>query len=87
MYNYKEIKPKLFTEEMQSIFLKIRDRVHKLITESGAAKMSKILQGFSGRDMWELMACVDRLVELGEIEEISYEDISGQKRIFVGLRK
>jgi len=81
MYDYQKLKPKLFTEELQVTFLRIRERAHKLIGESGAARMGKIIKGFGG-DVWELMACVDRLVELGEISEVAYGDVSGQNRIF-----
>ena len=45
--------------------------------------MSKAIQGVSG-DSWESMACVDRLVELGEIIEItSNMNVMSQDRIFV----
>lgn len=84
MYDYEKIRPKLFTEELQDKFLGIRDRAHKLINESGAATMGKIITGFGG-DVWELMACVDRLVELVEIIEISYGEVIGQNRIFMAV--
>jgi hypothetical protein len=32
---------------------------------------------------WFMMACVDRLVELGEIKEVLRDNIAGQYRIFV----
>jgi hypothetical protein len=82
MYDYKKIRPILFTEEMQGTFLGIRARTHKLINESGAAKMDKIIKEFGGI-VWNLMACVDRLVELEEISEAFYMDCKGQDRIFI----
>lgn len=82
MYSYYKTKSALFTEEIQSRFLQIRDRAHKLLDTSGAASMSLILAGVDG-DNWENMACVDRLVELGELREISYGEVAYQNRIFV----
>ncbi len=81
-YDYKEIKPKLFIEAHQKLFLEIRDRVHRFLDETGVAKMGFILNGSSG-DSWVMMACVDRLVELGEIKEVFHGDCVGQDRIFV----
>lgn len=86
IYNYEKIKPTLFTEENQQIFLEIRDIVHKLLKEAGVVKMGSIMNKQLG-DSWERMACVDRLVELGEIEEIHCGDCAGQDRIFVKVKK
>ena len=82
-YNYKEIKPKLFIEAHQMLFLEIRDKVHKFLSETGEAKMGFIIQGLCG-DSWMMMACVDRLVELGEIKEVfPQRACAAQDRIFV----
>ena len=81
-YNYEKEKPKLFIEAHQRLFLEIRDRVHGFLDETGVAKMGFILQGSSG-DSWVMMACVDRLVELGEIKEVFHGDCVDQDRIFV----
>lgn len=43
--------------------------------------MDKVIIADSG-DSWFLMACVDRLVELGEIREIT-KHAPGQCRVFV----
>lgn len=83
MYNYERMKPTLFLEVMQETFLKIRDKTHRLIDESGAVKMSHIINGFGGIDSWSLMACVDRLLELKEIQEVSYGMVMGQNRLFM----
>ena len=86
MYNYEEQKPELFTENMQETFLAIRDKTHRLIDQSGAAKMGHITDAFGAIDIWSLMACVDRLVELKEISEILYGgviEVIAQNRIFV----
>lgn len=80
-YNYQTEKPKIFTEEWQSRFLKIRDNVMKHIASAGCVRMDKAINIISGSD-WTRMACVDRLVELNEIIEITDESSYGQYRIF-----
>ena len=82
MYNYYEEKHKMFTEVGQVSFLKVRDAAKRLLEEAGAFKMYCVLKGISG-DSWELMSYVDRLVELGEIREITGEEVAGQYRVFV----
>lgn len=82
MYNYQKEKHRIFTEEGQEMFLKIRDKAHRLIEQSGAVTMQKVISGISGVS-WVQMACVDRLVELKELKEITGENTSGQNRVFV----
>jgi hypothetical protein len=82
-YNYITQRPFVFTEEGQVDFLKIRDNAKKLISKAGAATMEKIMLVTSG-DVWNQMACVDRLVELGELQEIKNTISSaGQHRLFI----
>ena len=85
MYKYEEIRPKLFTDEGQRKFLKVRDRVFRILEASGAIRMQEAISG-TGGDSWELVACIDRLVELQELREIiqPYPTI-GQNRIFVRM--
>lgn len=71
-YNYERQKKELFTDEGQRMFLKIRDRVHALLKKAGAFRQQEAISG-SGGDSWTMIACIDRLVELGEIEEIPRE--------------
>lgn len=83
MYVYEELKPSLFTERGSVRFMAIRDKAKKLISESGAARLQEIISG-SGGDSWEMLACVDRLVELGEIREVTDKrQVAGQHRVFV----
>lgn len=83
MYNYQEVKPRIFTEQGQVMFLAIRDRTHQLLKLAGAARMQEIMTATAG-DAWHMLACVDRLVELGEIREITNRhDVMGQHRVFV----
>ena len=85
MYKYDEQGHHVFAPENQKMFLSIRDRAHKLIHQAGVARMDKIIAGEVGVS-WVMMACVDRLVELGEIHEIDVSGIAGQYRMFTDLR-
>lgn len=83
MYKYEELKPQLFTEEGQVKFLGIRDNVNKLLNTAGAVRLQEAIRGASG-DSWLMLACVDRLVELGEIKEVTENlNVAGQHRVFV----
>ena len=81
MYDYFKEKHKIFTEENQVNFLKVRDQAHKLLKEAGAFMLFSACKGVSG-DTWTMMAYVDRLVELKEIREIT-SNVAGQHRVFV----
>jgi len=82
MYNYQTERSKIFTEEGQRIFLAVRDRANELIVQAGAVSMQHATTVGSG-DSWFLMACVDRLVELKELREITGPNTAGQDRVFV----
>ena len=74
MYEYEKIKPELFLEENQKLFLAIRDQVHRKIKISGAVTMNRAIElpeGIGAAGGWQMMACVHRLAELGEIKEIT----------------
>lgn len=85
MYNYQEQRKNVFTEQGQEVFLKIRDCAKALLAQSGAFMMSHVLRVATG-DSWLLLACVDRLVELGEIREITTANVAGQHRVFVSSK-
>ncbi len=83
MYDYKKERSKLFTEEGVVLFTKIRDRVVRLLRESEAFTSGAAVRGATG-DTWMTLACVDRLVELGEIKEVTDPTrVRGQDRVFV----
>ena len=83
MYNYETEKPKILTDEGQKRFLKTRDYVNALLDRSGAVMMGDAMGGpDSPCSSWEAMAYVDRMVELGEIEEVGAPASCGQARIF-----
>lgn len=83
MYEYQTERPKLFTDEGQRMFLIIRDRVQRRLKDAGAVRMQEAISGTTG-DTWQMLACVDRLVELGELRELTeHGRVPGQYRVFV----
>ena len=83
MYNYEEQKPRLFTDDGQRMLLQIRDRINKHLDNAGACRMQEAISGTCG-DSWMMLACVDRMAELGEIYELAYpQKVAGQHRVFV----
>lgn len=84
-YNYQEHRALVFSEEGQRMFLSIRDKANRLLKDAGAARMQEIISGQCG-DSWAMLACVDRLVELGELRELTALTpgyTPGQYRVFV----
>lgn len=84
MYRYEDERHKLFTDDGQRLFLKVRDHVHECLKMSGAVTMGKATAG-SG-DSWTLLAAVDRLVELEELTEVMRVGCAGQDRVFVARK-
>ena len=84
-YSYQHERPWAFSEEGQVQFLAIRDRINRLLTLAGACRMQEITLHQTGSS-WQMIACVDRLVELGEIREITNGDVCGQHRVFVRMK-
>lgn len=83
-YNYATQKPNLFTEDGQVMFLKIRDAAKALLETSGAVTSDKLISAAGTGSNWDTLACVDRLVELGELLEVPNPHSSaGQHRIFI----
>lgn len=80
-YVYEDVRPFVFTESGQVMFLEIRDRAARLLSDAGAVRCQELLRGTVG-DAWSMLACVDRLVELGELREIPQSNIAGQHRVF-----
>ncbi len=84
MYNYKEQRNKIFTDEGQKDFLKLRDKVNKLLDISGAFMIENVLGVNVNTDM--TLTCIDRMVELGEIIEIKRDGVFAQHRVFIRNR-
>ena len=68
-YNYERERPDVFTEDGQVMFLGIRDTVKRLLRESGAFMMQNAWANQTGSS-WTMVACVERLEELGEIKRV-----------------
>lgn len=85
MYRYGDLKPKLFSEEGCVMYVQIRDRVRHLLSVAGAVSMGAAIRESTG-DSWMMLACVDRMAELGEIREVTGPNVAGQDRVFVGVR-
>lgn len=81
MYDYNHEKAALLTDKGQRQFLKVRDHVQHLLAEAGAFMMQNAWKPICA-DSWFMLACVDRLVELGEIRELPY-NAAGQHRVFI----
>lgn len=86
MYSYGTQKQNLFTDDGQRMFLAIRDTTQRLLKTAGACRCQEMIANCGGGDTWTMLACVDRMVELGEISEITGRDVCGQYRIFVSAR-
>lgn len=85
MYQYEKERDKVFTDEGQRMFLRIRDCFRNRIQQAGCVRLQEGISNAGGGDSWTMLACVDRLVELGEIREISQAGVAVQHRIFVGV--
>lgn len=85
MYKYSELKQNILTDDGQKLFLAIRDKTQRLLKLSGAVRCDEMITGNSGSS-WDMLACVDRMVELGEIREITTGNVAGQHRVFVSAR-
>lgn len=87
-YSYFDEKPKLLTDEGQRILLRVRDRARQLIKTAGAVRQAELFRDAIGSsDSWQDIACVDRLVELGELEELVPRighTFPTQFRVFIG---
>jgi hypothetical protein len=83
-YMYEEQRASLLTDEGQRQFLEIRDKAKRLLKEAGAFRLQECIDSFGG-DNWKHIACIDRMVELGEIIELTPHPkvhYWGQNRVF-----
>lgn len=82
MYKYEDMKEQLFTQDGHKISIKIMQIVNSILNKYSCVIMQDAIKGCSG-DTWLMMACVDRLVELGELVEISRDGCKCQHRVFM----
>ena len=86
-YEYDKTRPGLFTEEGQVMFVKIRDRAFEILRTSSCFMMGDVISAVSSGDTWLRLACVDRMVELGDVVEITGNaDVAAQHRVFMRVR-
>ncbi len=86
-YSYNSERPKIFTEQGQVDFLKVRDMARQMIREAGAFRYNELIDRccLSG-DSWFHMACVERLVELGEIQCLKRDWCWSQYQVYTDMR-
>lgn len=82
-YEYSNERNKIFTDEGQRDFIKILERTRWLLKTAGACRASEMMSALTG-DSWFMLVCIDRMVELGIIKEVTGPDAWGQHRVFVG---
>lgn len=86
-YDYQTERPGLFTESGCKMLIQIRDNAKRLIGVAGAVRMDKVMLGVFG-DSWTMLACVDYLVETGELRELTPPGSrAGQHRVFVSATR
>jgi len=83
MYNYETEKPKLLTDEGQKMVITVLKNIQELLKKSGAFMTFAPLKNVKYGDTWTALAIIDRLVELGEIREVTDKGVAGQDRVFV----
>lgn len=85
-YVYSVEKPWLFTDEGQRCLFKARDQAQRLLADAGAFRSFRALREVPYGDTWKGLAILDRLVELGDIREVTDASAWGQDRVFVDGR-
>jgi hypothetical protein len=86
MYKYEENNKFLFTDKGQREFMKVRDSAFRLLAKSGAFTTLAPFEGSGANlsDSWQMLACIDRMVEIGDIREVTDRSkVSAQDRVFV----
>ena len=72
-YDYNKQKHEVFKEENQKLFLGIRDAIQAKLKVSGAVTQTSAVclpDGIGAASSFVMLACVDRLVELGELRKV-----------------
>lgn len=84
MYIYEDERHKLFTESGVKMLLRVRNSVDEKLKHAGAVRSGEAISVVTG-DSWTMLACLDYLVENGEIREITGSAVAGQNRVFVRI--
>lgn len=85
MYQYKDYKKFLASPKGFDLFIEVRDIARELFKTREAITMGEVIGRVKsgGHDTWEMLACVDRMVERKELFEVSRSDVAGQYRTFL----
>ena len=83
-YDYKTQRAYVFTEEGQLKLLSMRDLARKHIELSGAVCYEALTAAVTGSS-WDALACVDRLVEIGDLRRLANGGAT-QEDVFVSSR-
>lgn len=81
-YNYKTEKQWLFTNEGMTCFTRGRDKALELQRIAGAWNGIKALRDCGAEDTFKMMAILDYMVEMGDVEELTPGNAMGQHRVF-----
>lgn len=82
-YNYQNLKSEIITDEGQKILMQTWEKIRKILEISETITMGKAMAIVGCCDSWTQMAYIDRLVELGYLDEIKISHhVAGQHRTF-----
>lgn len=84
-YSYAKEKPVVFTEEGSRDVLRVLKFAQKMLEQAGAVRAGELMGAAKHvSDTWGLMACIDRLVELEELFEVTDPaKVCWQHRVFI----
>lgn len=86
MYNYQTQVKNLFTPDGLKLYTAVRDRVKRLVEQTGAITMGRatsLPDDIGAAEVWDMMACIDKMVEDGELEEVFRgQNCWAQHRVF-----
>ncbi len=82
-YRYEDERAWVLTDEGSRQFMRMRDWVLWTLKEAGAVTSGRMMSKVSAPDTFKMLACVDRMVELGELRELTGPEVAGQYRVFV----
>jgi hypothetical protein len=89
-YAYTTQRANLFTDPGQKLYVGMRDHVLALVNKAGAVRSGEAMTlppGVGAADSWDMLAVLDRMVELGDLREIQQSGyVAGQHRIFVSAK-
>ncbi len=84
-YDYKKLRTEIFTEQGVNLLLHIKSKANRSIRESGATTIGNLISNISiCDDVHHAIACVEYLIERGDLKEITDPDIRCQDRVVVG---